>query len=362
MNIAYSLVFFILMSGKSFASGYRGDLEDAWHKTSIAVLGCPKMERKPWSLLHGEPGIYTIYVEKAYKGGKTGSSIKFIDKSFRSTASLHIQEESRYLVLIQTQDDRKKRPYPGDEKLGNAMVGLRVYKVNDANLAELEAGIATVKEYASLAQQDQKAFLLQNLTVKNKYTHTLIVREILKARIKEAIPYFQQRLSQATNEGDKLRIISKLRCLGDPGVKAIYLSWLADNSFQRKWEIIEEMVRLKDKSLIPIIRKYVYSKDEHLAVTARSALLRLGEPDGKKLLLEMIKTSEEPLIRYNAIHYLNWNYSEDFTEKEKKTIKKLVRDKDKNIARVAGFIVEKWTAKKNKAKNSTSQSIGRNKR
>jgi hypothetical protein len=136
--------------------------------------------------------------------------------------------------------------------------------------------------------------------------------------------------------------LSNLRCLGDPGVKAILLSYLADNSYTQKVSIVEELVRLNDTSVVPAIRKYIDAEDALLAVSARNALLRLGEPDGKSLCLDMAQRDISPTARYNAIYYLSEEFKGDFTDTEKAIIGKLVHDKDESIARVAVFIVEKW--------------------
>jgi hypothetical protein len=56
----------------------------------------------------------------------------------------------------------------------------------------------------------------------------------------------------------------------------------------------------------------------------------------------MLNQSKAPTVRHNAIHPLNWNYSGDFTDSEKAVIRALTHDPDEAIARVAGFIVEKW--------------------
>ncbi|MBU0714728.1 MAG: HEAT repeat domain-containing protein [Verrucomicrobia bacterium] len=351
MNSARVLLFLLIMSARCFASGYYGDLADAWGNASIIVLGRPQIITTSIAtvtvLTSGEAferarGTYVMDIQRTYKGAKLDGRIEFIDPHFRSTAALHIQKGEMYLVFLQTRDDRTKRPHPAEEGLGEAISGLRVFKVDDRNLAEIEAGIATVRTYETLAPPDRKAFLLQNLVFTNAYSHSLIVREILHAGIKEALPYFQQRLSQTTNETDRLDLLSTLRCLGDPSVKAILLSWLADDSFQNKSEIIRDLAFLKDPSLVPTIRKYIDVKDDRVAVSARIALLDLGESDGKRLLLDMIKRSRDPIARYNAIHQLNFGYSGNFTDKEKEIIRELVHDKDQTIARVAGFIVKKW--------------------
>jgi len=191
-------------------------MAQAWDDASIVVLGQPTSVRGSQQEAERGHGVYAMMIEKAFKGAKPASRLEFLDPYFRSTASLHILDGSRYLVFVQTAEDRNRRPHPTNESLGDALSGLRVIKVDDRNIGEIEAALATVKTFKTLPPQERKAFLLQNLAVTNAYSHTLIVREILTAQVKEAVPYFQQRLAQATNESEKLDLISSLRCLGAP--------------------------------------------------------------------------------------------------------------------------------------------------
>jgi hypothetical protein len=343
---AAAFVFLLALSVRCVASGYGGDLADAWSQSSIVVLGCPKIVRgSDKETLQAERGTCSMEVLRAYKGAKAGDRIEFLDPFFQSSAGLCIQEGSNYVVFLQTINDRKRRPHSATENLGTVLTGLRALKVTDAALKEIEAGIATITAYETLAPQDRKAFLLKNLSSTNLYSHPLILREVLTTELKDAIPYFQQQLAQATNAPVKLALISCLRRLGDPDVpdeKSIVLSWLASDSGEHRVEIIEQMVHLKDASVIPTIRRYINADDALVVAAARSGLLRLGDPDGKRLCLDMILKDTAPYARYNAIHYLNWGYSGHFTEEERTIIRRLTRDKDPSIARVAGFIVEKW--------------------
>ena len=150
------------------------------------------------------------------------------------------------------------------------------------------------------------------------------------------------KLSDTGNELQRLRYLNYLRILGDSNIRDVLIAWLADPAFTSKGDIIEEMVRLKDPSLIPEIERFVHAEDELIAVRARSALLRLGEPRAKALLFEVLNKSEDRIARYNAIHALNWSYTGDFSDGEKSVILELRGDADESIARVAGFIANKW--------------------
>ena len=88
------------------------------------------------------------------------------------------------------------------------------------------------------------------------------------------------------------------------------------------------------------IRKFVDHQDEYLAVTAKTALLQMGQRNMVPKLLETIKTSKNPTVRYNAIHYLYFGKKLVFTKKEFKILKQLSRDSDESISRVSNFILK----------------------
>ena len=332
-----------LLAPACFASGYSDGLDGAWSESSIVVLGRVRLAEET-ETANGPRAKYVVAVEKSYKGAPAEGTVEFLDLYYHGSASLYLRDGSRYLLCIQTAADREQ--YPGGITVaGPVLTGLKGFEAADAKLKEMEAAIDVYKAYAGLAAADRKKFLLENLALENAYIHSFVVAQVLLDRVTEAIPYFRQRLAQAKTEEEKLTLESDMRCLGAPEVKNLLLAWLADDSFTNKAMVICELSRLKDKSVIPDIRKFVDAKNERLAVGARSALLGFGEPDAVGLLLDMIAKSKDPTVRNNAIHPLNWNYSGDFTDEEKARIRKLVNDKDQDIARTAGFIVAKWKPK-----------------
>ena len=329
-----------LLAPACFASGYSGGLADAWSESSIVVLGRVRLAEET-ETADDRRAKYVVTIEKSYKGAPAKGTVEFLDLSYRSSASMNLSDGSRYLLCIQTAADREQ--YPGGITVaGPVLTGLIGFEADGAKLKEMEAALDTYKTYAGLKAADRKKFLLDNLARENAHIHDFVVTQVLRDRVTEAIPYFRQRLAQAKTEDEKLTLESYMRCLGAPEVRNLLLAWLADDSFANKAFIICELSRLKDKSVIPDIRKFVDAKKERVAVGARIALLELGEPDAVGLLLDMIARSKDPIVRHNAIHPLNWNYSGDFTDAEKARIRELVNDKDQDIARTAGFIVAKW--------------------
>jgi hypothetical protein len=332
-----------LFAPACFASGYSGGLADAWSESSIVVLGRVRLAEET-ETANDRRARYVVTIEKSYKGAPAEGTVELLDVYYRSSASMYLRDGSRYLLCIQTAADRKQ--YPGGITVaGPVLTGLIGFEADGAKLNEMEEAIDAYKAYAALAAADRKKFLLDNLARENAYIHGFVVYRVLLDGVTEAIPYFRQRLAQAKTEEEKFDLESDLRCLGAPEVKNLLLAWLADDSFTNKAFIICELSRLKDKSVVPDIRKFVDAKKERVAVGARIALLELGEPDAVGLLLDLIAKSKDAVVRYNAILPLNWNYSGDFTDEEKARIRELVNDKDPDIARTAGFIVAKWKPK-----------------
>lgn len=333
-----------------YASGYRGDVADAWGRASIVVLGVPQPLDK-----NGEPvefyrseheGLYRLEVEKAFKGGEKGASLEFIDLYHRSTAALHIRPDSRYLIFLQTEHDipnHHRRRYQQLE-LDHELIGLRAIKVPEEAVGEVETGIEIVTSYEELQREERKNFLLDHLYKENAFAHTFVVRNILQNRIEEAIPYFQKQFSEAETESAKLHAIGRLRVLDAPGVKKILISWLYDPEFTKKARVIGQMRSMGDKSLIPEIKRFVNYEDERVAVRARTALLKLGEPGAKELLIDTILNSEDSTMRFNAVATLNWHYDGEYSDNEKDTIRSLTEDEEEEerIARMARSIVDRW--------------------
>jgi len=323
-------------------------MADSWGNSSIVVLGSlQRVEVSDDEAAKGW-GRYEVKVEKRYKGDLLQGKLEFVDPFDRVDGYVWLVEDDRCLIFLQTAVDRKESNYLADSGLGKALSRLRAFTVEENNLGILEEAITLISTYLDLPETGQKPFLLENLTISNSYIRPLIDNEIVRIRMTEAIPYYQEKLRRAADEEGRLREISTLRLLGDPGVKATLLEWLNDDSYKTKRDILEEFVRLEDKSVIPEIRKWIDVEDAQVAVTARSALLRLGESDAKGLLLEMIQLSDDPTARYNAIHCLNWNNEHGFTEEEIAVIRPLVNDEQESVARVTGFIIENWDRKSNK--------------
>ena len=301
-------------------------MASVWGESSIVVLG-----RLQGVTVSGEEaekgwGRYELKVEKIYKGDLPPGRLEIVDPFERVEGHVWFVEGDRFLIFLQTAKDRKESGHLADAGLGTTLSRLRAFTVGENNLGAIEEAITLISTYLDLPENGRKQFLLDNLTIANSYIRPLIDGEIVRIRMTEAVPYYREKLRQAADEESRLHQISTLRLLGDPGVKATLLEWLTGDSFKTKRDILEELVRLGDKSVIPEIRKWIDVKDDQVAVTARSALLRLGEADAKGRLLEMIQRSDDPTARYNAIHFLNWNNEHGFTAEEIAVIRPLVDD------------------------------------
>ena len=337
-SILVALLVFLGMSPDGFAFASPPDMANAWKGASIVALGTVNEFEGVQ-----QEGRYVMKVEKTYKGEAVPERLEFIDPYSGTESSLGILVGKRFLVFLQTAEDRKKQMLSPSDNLGAALSGLRAFPMSGKNIAAIEEAIKLIQTYQNLPPGEQKKFLLKNLSVQNPYVRPMIDFEVILARVTEAIPYYQNQFSRATEEDEKMRYVSALRILGAPEVKGILISCLTDDSIKSKTDVFEEMVRLQDKTVVPELMKWINDQDDVVAVSARSALHRLGEKDTTGLLLEMIHRSKDPVARYNAIHYLNWfDRKEPFTDAEKAAIEALVNDQEESVARVAGFIIQKW--------------------
>ena len=335
------LILMALAPERGWSSGYMGGIPDAWDAVSIVVLGRQEMITPRDEVYRTGVATYRVKVEKAYKGAHAGDVIEFSDSHANGTGAVIRARGVKSLFFLQSAEDRLRRP-AGLPTTVAGLSGLLAYPIPDGTEAELEAAMKIFQKFPGMSEDEQKALLLQELPKRNRYSGSFIQREILIRQLPEALGHFQQRLAKATDETEKLELINDGRILGDPSAKERLVACLNDPSFHNKSGVIQELLRLKDPEVAPLIRRYVNDDDEMLAVTARTTLFQLGEPDGKALLFEMIGRSKKPTVRYNAIHYLNWAYHGEFTDEEKAKLRELTHDTDPTIARVAGFIVEKW--------------------
>ena len=335
------ILFLQVLLPPAFASGYRGDLAAAWESSSVVALGTPRLIGDLSAALKAHRASYSLQIDKIYKGGaKAGETIEFGDPYFFTTAGLPLVQGRRYLIFIQSKADRERFRQRNAE--GYDATGLQAFPADDENLKLEEIAIEYVKTYETTFFSERKKLILNNLGQNNRFLDPVVTRQVLVEKVTESIPYFRSSLTNAATANAKLRIAQILRCLGDREIREPLLSWLSDNSFTNKAEIVRELVKLGDPSLTPAIGKYTNSNDAYLAGEARIALLQLRVPGSVALLIDTLQNSQNKTARYNAIHTLHWGYTGPFSENEKIVIRSLVKDPDESVARVAGFIVEKW--------------------
>jgi HEAT repeat protein len=247
------------------------------------------------------------------------------------------------VVFLQTAHDRDRSRIPVKPDDEGILTCLQAFDYTDAKhqeIKEIPGAVQALEAYQKLTRRDeQTAFLLGQLEHPNTYLKPFVRREVLLKSIREAIPYFRRQL-ELPSERERLDAASMLRVLGDKEIEQQLLQWLNDPHWTAKGELINEIAKTRSTAAIPPIRKFVNSEDSLVAVTARSALLQLGDPEGRTLLFDFLNNSSNPrLHRYNAIHELHWNYHGGFTNQEVELLKKLQQDKDESISRVAGFII-----------------------
>jgi len=330
----------LLLADDASASGYTGGFADAWERSWVAASGSVTFVGSKEDRISGSEGKYRLQIDQCYKGTPENEPIVFYDLHYQSSAGLHLTSGSNYLVFLQDSEGRN-RSMVGANTNKNIISSLCAIKITDNTESEIKRATALYQTYQKVKDLDERrSYLLQQLEEPNRYVARYFLREILVNKMVEAIPHFQEKLKQASSERDKLDQAANLRCLG-VNIRPQLLAWLKDPDFKTKAEVIEELVRLKDKDAMSAISKFIDNQDEYLAVTARSALLRMGQREIIPRLLEMIKVSTNSTVRYNAIHVLNWNYNGSFTPDELEAIKASIHDTDESISRVAGFILEK---------------------
>ena len=110
----------------------------------MVVLGRPHLVDSPEQATNQHRAAYRVKIEKVFKGTKSESRIEFLDLHFASTASLHLLDGLRYLVLLQTQADREPH-HDSQVDAGISLTGLRAFEINDTNIEKVEEGIAQIK-------------------------------------------------------------------------------------------------------------------------------------------------------------------------------------------------------------------------
>jgi len=222
-----------------------GCAADGWRGCSVIVLG--RVARAPAPRFSGvtDAESFVMDVEHAYKGTAAHCRIAFAYA--QSHERVPLRPGMRYLVLLRTPQDRQDERDPPTNCMSMLRMGA-AYPADDVQFKDVEAGLCTLLTYERLPQDNRKDFLVKNLGNTNKYVRIFFEREILMARLQEAIPYYQQKMSQATTEREKLDLISKLRCLDAPGVKETLRAWLADPAFRDKPAVKEALNSLHGQS------------------------------------------------------------------------------------------------------------------
>ena len=317
---------------------------DFWDKSSLVAVGT--ITGPPGGLFGfpvdrggTNPGTqqFSFRIETKYKGAIGTNQVEFWD-SVRSGHNTLLKSGEAYLIFLWNGNDDKESPKVRWAAPWNA-----------ETKAELEAAITQYQGYLKLTTRlDKISWLLALLEKPNKHLKGFVGREILLSRVTEAIPHLRQDL-HAPTEAKRLRAAEMLVNLQDDQIANQLLQWLKDPTWEDRLGLVLALQKLKDPKLLPVFRSLVNDKDPVTAEQARYSLLQAGEPDGKALLFDVIaqsaNSSRQKASRYNAIHHLHWGYQGSFSSAEVETLKSLLNDKDENVKRTAGFIVEKLSKK-----------------
>jgi len=337
--IIFTLIVLISSSICSATSLVYVHFSDSWKDADIIVWASPLLKSKTVSddktkdIL-----IYALDIEKTYKEKVSISQVlikrykpkpvRDADGSFSFSITMGISsdiiEGQKYIYFVKKNDE--------------SFQVIRSFNLDNNKLIELEEAINISEQLHSVKEHEKKDFLINALNKDNSYVYPKLRNEVCKHKYKEAIPFFQRKLKNATNDSTKLGLLGNLELLGHPGYQKQLLIWLADNSFKEKKRIISLLGHQQDSSLIPVVKEFVTNTDELLAVEACSTILRLGDPDGMPLLFDILKNSLNSTVRYNALYSIKNSTSLPFISAQKKDLIELYKDKDEYISRLAKSI------------------------
>ncbi len=371
VRAAWILALLAAVARPSSASRFNGPFWYRWDKSSI-VAAC--RVGAPVTYAHDRRAAYPVEIIEVFKGAEAAADPLYaVDLYYRSSASLFLMEGRSYLLFLGKGRKDEELRMPFGLVPGHAYKCLSLYPWGPQTEGELRDAVKGIRRYQGLASRDEKVrFLLAQLEEPNSYLVSLVHREVMILKVKEAIPHFEKLLSSESettrlgaarilrnigypklcgillewladpsseSEATRLEAAYILRDIGYPKLCGILLEWLADPRFQKKGAVISELERLGDKSAVPAIKRFADCDDERLRAEAGRALLRLGDPDGKRVLFDILARGSDGTARHNAIYSLRWG-ARPFSPEERDTLEKLSADEDEAVRRLAGLILD----------------------
>jgi hypothetical protein len=317
----------------------------AWESSSLVVfgkvisLGTEKYDNIQWNK-------YKMLLKSIYKGEVKDNDFVFFTPGtcespgrtyHPSSENIKIEDGKEYLIFLQ-----RDNPYdPVDHSFINGHIAIIV---TSTNKAEIENAVRYFMEFDRNRNYPEKIrkYLLEEAKHYNAYTSMTCDSEIIRNNYTEAIPIYLDRLNRH-DEYDNTNTMRFLFSLGYDRIKLIPLveKWLIDYDLRdgvQDWGDASLLLNKLGADFVPVIRKFINSRNEMLAVITRRALLEYGESNARQLLLDMAKNGTSPIARYTALNFLHMKQCK-YTAEEIELIKSFASDKDPVISRISKSIL-----------------------
>jgi hypothetical protein len=277
------------------------------------------------------PKKYKMRANTVYKGNIQDKDIVFFCTStlLRPANNSHPSLSENYLILENGKDYLIFFHSSTAIADGNSLFGGAALQIKEENRIVIENAIRYFREFDQTAPDQIKAFLLKEAQRYNDYSGWACDSNIVQNRYTEAIPIFLDRLKRSDGV-DHTQIIIYLIDLGYDRKNLVphVVKLLNDSEFEDGLQPdTSSLFKKLGSDFAPVIRKFVSSKNEILAVIIRRALLEYGEPDAKQLLFDMAKNALAPTARNLAISTFR-QYKGNFTAEEIALIKGFASSKD----------------------------------
>jgi hypothetical protein len=273
---AIVILFFIAVIPRIYATSTMNIFFDAlWKQSTLVASGTVTFlgdeDQGGWQL-----NKYKMRINKVYKGKAEqeiifynfNNSLAAPDRDYKINLEIELKSEKEYLIFI------RSILWPNNAKIVPAG-GL---EIKQADLSEIEHAIQYCKDLDQAADPAQrKAVLLKEAKQYNSFTSLSSDSEINHYKYMEAIPIYLERL-KGSNAYKRTSVLGSLAGLGyDRKELSIQIEkWLNEPNWSDYYG--ELFIETWGCEFVPVLRKFINSKDELLAGCVQKTLLRCGNP------------------------------------------------------------------------------------
>jgi hypothetical protein len=198
------------------------------------------------------------------------------------------------------------------------------------------------------AQEIDVKTKIKELKDKDPVVRMLAVKELGKARKKEAVPKLMESLKTDKNSDVRASAAEALAYVGDHSVISDIITQVSKETEAKvKFSAITSLGYLGDESVVPTLKQFFLNKDENLGVRLRAgdALGNFPSEAALESLKEML-TNEDSKIRCQSIVSLG-NIPDYRTEEKIKLLRNSAEnDPDENVRKTARFVLRKFGVEK----------------